>query len=212
VPATVQAELRAEAERWGCRLHIVKDQARIQSLARLARQATANQFADDAVQGELWRWLRLDPRSPAYTRDGLTADCLNLRGASLAVARLTMPPARMRLLARVGLHRLLALDTQLLVRQSTTICLLTVPATDRATLVNAGRALLRLWLQAARAGLTTHPVSALLDCPATVAPTLAIVGCDPQDEHPANIFRLGATPPAPRAPRLPAHELIEAAP
>lgn len=212
VPATVQAELRAEAERWGCRLYIVKVEARIRALARLAGKATAAQFADDAVQDELWRWLRLDPRSPDYRRDGLTADCLNLRGASLAVARLTMAPARMRLLARVGLHHLLALDTQLLVRQSATICLLTAADTNRATLVNAGRALQRLWLRAARAGLTTHPVSALLDCPVTVAPTLAVAGCDPQDEHPANIFRLGATPPVPLAPRLPAHELIEVVP
>jgi nitroreductase len=222
IPATVQAELRAEAERWGCRLYIVKDEACIRALARLARQATAAQFADDAVQDELWHWLRLDPRSPAYRRDGLTADCLNLQGVSLAVARLTMTPARMRLLARVGLHHLLALDTQLLVRHSATICLLTVADTNRATLVSGGRALQRLWLRAARAGLTTHPVSALLDCPATVAPTLAVVGCDPQDEHPANIFRqdehpanifrLGATPPVPLAPRLPAQELIEVVP
>jgi hypothetical protein len=212
VPAAVRDELCAEAERWGCRLRIIADEAGIRQLARLARQATAAQFADEAVQRELWQWLRLDARAPAYQRDGLTADCLNLRGASLAVARLTMPPARMRLLARVGLHHVLALDAQALVRRSAALCLLTVPATNRATLVEAGRLLLQLWLRAARAGLTTHPVSALLDCAATVAPTQAVFGGEGSpDEHPANVFRLGATGPVPRAPRLPAKELMDPA-
>jgi len=210
IPEDARAALQAEAERAGCRLHVVEDRPRIRRLAALARRATAAQFADEPVQAELWQWLRLDPRSPAYARDGLTADCLNLRGPALAIARATMPPARMRLLARVGLHNVLALDTQALVRRSAALCLLTAPAAGRAALVEAGRLLLRLWLLAARAGLTTHPMSALLDAPITVAPTLAVFGCP--TEHPANIFRLGATPPVPRAPRLPPAELLEPTP
>ena len=128
------------------------------------------------MQAELWHWLRLDPTDPAYERDGLTADCLNLHGATLAAARLTMPPARMRRLARLRLHHLLAIDTQQVVRQSAALCLLTAPSLERDTLVETGRALLRLWLIAAGAGLTTHPVSALLDCAATVGPAVAVFG------------------------------------
>ncbi len=206
VPPPVIAAMRNEAERWGCALHLVTDARAIRRLASLSRHATAAQFADGAVQAELWRWLRLDPADPAYERDGLTAGCLNLRGAALAAARLTMPPARMRRLARLRLHHLLALDTQQVVRQSAALCLLTAPSDERDAPVQTGRALLRLWLIAAGAGLTTHPVSALLDCAATVGPAVAAFGAG--GEMPAALFRLGFTPPVPRAPRLPIGELL----
>lgn len=179
----------------------------IRRLAALSRRATADQFADATVQGELWQWLRLDPTDPAYQRDGLTADCLNLRGATLTAARLTMPPNRMQWLARLRLHHLLAIDTQQTVGKSASLCLLTAPTMERNDLVRTGQALLRIWLIAAGAGLTTHPVSALLDCAATVAPSLAVFGAT--GEMPASLFRLGFTPPVSRAPRLPVAELLD---
>ena len=93
-------------------------------------------------------------------------------------------------------------------------------------LVETGRLLQRLWLLAAQHGLTTHPLSALLDCPATLAPTAAAFGlplsladvgaAGPAAQRrgsgggglPAAVFRLGYAPPAARAPRLPLDELI----
>ena len=207
VPPVVIAAMQDEAARGGGALHVLTDERAIRRLAALARRATADQFADDAAQRELWHWLRLDPADPAYQRDGLTAGCLNLHGATLAAARLTMPPDRMRRLTRLRLHHLLALDTQQVVRQSAALCLLTAPSEKRAALVETGRALLRLWLIAAGAGLTTHPVSALLDCAATLGPAVAAFGAT--DGMPAALFRLGYTLPVPRAPRLPIDELME---
>lgn len=206
VPPDILTAMQAEAARGGCGFHVVTAEEQIGRLAGLARRATADLFADDAVQTELWQWLRLDPADPAYGRDGLTADCLNLHGATLAAARLTMPPARMRRLAQLRLHHLLAIDTQQVVRHSAALCLLTAPSTERAALVETGRVLLRLWLIAAGAGLTTHPVSALLDSAATVTPAVAVFGA--MREAPASLFRLGFTPPVPRAPRLSADELL----
>lgn len=208
IPTGLADRLTAEAARFGCGFHLMTDRRRLARLARLARAATAAQFADPAVHAELWRWLRLDPHNLAYQRDGLTADCLELRGAALQVARLALPPARMRWLSRLGAHRLLALDTGTTVRRSASMCLLTLAeqAPARGDLVRAGRGLLRLWLLAADSGLTTHPVSALLDRAATVAPTLAVFGC--AGRYPAAVYRMGATPPPARAPRLPAAELL----
>jgi nucleotide-binding universal stress UspA family protein len=210
IPGEVREAMRREAASYGCELYITTKARRIQRLARLARQATAAQFADREVHAELWRWLRLDPNDPAYKRDGLTADCLNLNGAALVLARLTMPPARMQRLSKLGMHHILALDTEWTVRKSASICLLTARDSSCAGLVRAGRGLLRIWLLAAQADLTTHPVSALLDCAATVAPTLDVFGC--AEAFPAAVFRLGAAAPVPRAPRLPAEELLEAMP
>jgi len=49
LPGDLVAALTDEARLGGCRLYILQDQARISRLARLARRATAIQFADLAV-------------------------------------------------------------------------------------------------------------------------------------------------------------------
>jgi hypothetical protein len=202
----VLRRLVEEAARLGRGLYVADDPGMIRWLATLAGRATAALFADEAVHAELWTWLRLDPRDPAYRRDGLTADCLGLSGPALWLVRRTMPPARMRWLSRVGLHHLLASDTARVARRSAAICLLTTPVRNRAALVDTGRVLLRLWLLAADAGLVTHPLSALLDCSETAGPTAAAFGVALTPG--AAVFRLGYAAPAPRAPRLPLDELL----
>jgi hypothetical protein len=209
VPADVRDSLAAEAVRCGRRLQIATDRPTIHALAKLAGQATALLFADEGVHRELWQWLRLDPADPAYQRDGLTADCLELSGAALWLARQLMPPARMRWLSRTGLHAVLAGDTARVARDSAAICLLSAPALDPATLVETGRVLQRLWLLAATAGLTTHPLSALLDRPETAGQVSVLFG---EEAFPAAIFRLGYSSPAARSPRLPLDQLWLAGP
>jgi hypothetical protein len=176
VPVSMLEALIAEAARSDRHLCIATDRPRVHRLAALAGRATAALFADHAVHAELWRWLRLDPTDSAYQRDGLTADCLELTGLPRWLARQTMPPARMRWLSRLGLHHLLASDTARVARKSAAICLLTTPIWDRDALVATGRVLQRLWLLTATAGLTTHPLSALLDCAETAGPTAAVFG------------------------------------
>ena len=187
-------------------MHIATKREDVRRLANLSAQATAAFFADRAVHGETWRWLRLDKKDGAYGRDGLTAGSLELRGIPLLIAKLTMPPQRMKWLSRIGLHYILASDTRRVVERSASLCLLTGNAEDRTSMVQAGQTLLRIWLIATLHRLTTHPISALLDCPATVNPTLTVFGA--AGAKPLSIFRLGATPPVARSPRLPAEELL----
>jgi hypothetical protein len=115
----------------------------------------------------------------------------------------------MRWLVRLGLHRLFASDTERVARQSAAICLLTTPSLDRANLVETGRVLQRLWLLAATHDLTTHPLSALLDCAETAGLTVAAFAA--HRARPAAIFRLGYSGPAARAPRLPLDEIMSVA-
>jgi hypothetical protein len=208
VPTALVDALQHEARRHGCRLYVVAGREGIRRLAHLARRATAAQFADLAVHAELWRWLRLDPGDPAYRRDGLTAECIDLCGIALLVARLALPPARMRALTRVGAHHVLALDTERVVRRSAALCLLTAPSERRNDVVLAGRVLQRLWLLAAEAGLTTHPISALLDCAETAGPARGVFGATGRVA--AALYRMGYTAAVPRAPRLPSDELVSA--
>ncbi|MDQ2714672.1 MAG: amidohydrolase family protein, partial [Chloroflexota bacterium] len=88
LPLAVLTVLQEEARRSGCVLYVTTERGQIRQLAKLARQATVAQFANTEVQGELWHWLRLDSGDPDYQRDGLSADCMNLRGIALTIARL----------------------------------------------------------------------------------------------------------------------------
>jgi hypothetical protein len=118
LPGELLDGLRRQADAAGCRLSLVQDRPSVRRLASLTGKAGASQFADPEVHAELWRWVRLDPRDPGYFRDGLTAECLNLHGLGLALARESLPPRRMSRLVRLRLHRLLALDAVLLARRS----------------------------------------------------------------------------------------------
>lgn len=209
---SVVPDMQKEAAEHGCKVHVTQDKEEIQKLARLSRIATADQFANQQVHEELCRWLRLDKHDPAYKRDGLTADCLNLDGTVLDLSKFLMAPATMRVLSMLQLHNLLAMDTQMLVARSQSLVLITTPTKLRSQLVHAGRLLLRIWLNAAGNGYFPHPVSALLDCHKTIWPTAEVFGVKKSAEpaeHPVAIFRLGAVgADIARAPRLPISELL----
>ncbi|MEV6278609.1 hypothetical protein [Nocardia sp. NPDC051832] len=157
----------------------------------LVRQADQHLFSTAPVVRELRHWLRLTPRHPRYRQDGLTAAALGLtrfESRGLRVALACYPALR-----PLGLPRLLAAQTRF-----DTGGELFVLVADPADPLEAGRALLRIWLELSRHGHTTHPLSQLLDCPATRATLSDLVGVADPDSV-LHIARAGrpATLPAP---------------
>lgn len=149
---------------------------------------------------ELGDWIRLNARHPRYDQDGLTDRTLGLSRVEAAIfgAALRAPvravlswTRAMRLLAASATARPLGSVVAL------TATTPTLPGSPEAV-AEAGQALLRVWLAAADAQWSAHPVSALLDCPASLASWP-----DP-GRAPLAIFRLGhATEPAPASSRRP---------
>jgi hypothetical protein len=150
-------------------------------------------FTTPPVTRELREWVRLNPRDPRYHRDGLTDEALGLSRAEarLLEAALRMPPVA----RRFGLGALLAASGRNLLRYDGSVLVLT----DRGEDVReAGRRLMRTWLALARHGLAVHPLSQLLDCPATAARLTARIGTTP-----LAVFRAGRPRTAPpRSARL----------
>ncbi|MEU5909092.1 hypothetical protein [Micromonospora sp. NPDC047527] len=138
-------------------------------------------FGTPAVAVELRDWLRLSPRHPRYHLDGLTDRALALSRSeawALSTALRAYPVAR-----RLGLPALLAASGRGLLRYNGSILVLLADGDDR---IAAGRRLLRTWLTLARHGLAVHPLSQLIDCPATAARLAERVGGTP-----LAVFRVG---------------------
>ena len=156
-------------------------------------------FGTEITARELRDWLRLHPRHPRYALDGLTDRALALSRieARLLGAALRAYP----LTRRLGLPALVAATGRSLLRgDGTVLVLTTVPGEDRVT---AGRRLLRTWLLLGRHGLAVHPLSQLVDCPATAARLAERLG-GADGPRPLAVFRVGrpvATPA--RSARLP---------
>ena len=157
-------------------------------------------FGTPPVATELREWLRLTPRHPRYAVDGLTDRALELGRAEAVLlqgALRAYPVTR-----RLGLGRLLAASGSGLLRYNGTVLVLTAePAAEpsRDALVEAGRKLLRVWLALARHGLAVHPLSQVIDCPATAGRLARRVGGTP-----LAIFRVGRPQSEPpRSGRLP---------
>ncbi|HEU5175375.1 MAG TPA: hypothetical protein VFT96_11520 [Gemmatimonadaceae bacterium] len=174
-------------------------------VALLVDEATWAFERQPAHHAELWRWLRLNPREPAYHRDGLTADAMLLSNAERAAARVLMRPGVFRILQRTGLGRALVAESGATRTAAGFICF--CPAAN-ASDYEVGRGLYRLWLAATRAGLVLAPMSAIADHPQSrtvIEARLALGG----GRRLVQIFRAGTIDrQPPRSPRLPVEELL----
>ncbi|MEU8181150.1 hypothetical protein AB0B85_01190 [Micromonospora sp. NPDC049044] len=138
-------------------------------------------FGTPPVAVELRDWLRLSPHHPRYHLDGLTDRALTLSRAEawfLSTALRAYPVTR-----RMGLPALLAASGRGLLRYDGSVLVLLATDADH---VAAGRRLLRTWLTLARHGLAVHPLSQLIDCPATAGWLAERV-----DGQPLAVFRVG---------------------
>jgi hypothetical protein len=171
------AALDAVARQAGGQVRVVPD---ADLLTRLLATADRHLYADPAVVGELRTWLRLTPAHPHYPADGLTDRCLELSPAEATGLRAAL--AAYPVLRPLGLPRLLAAAAgQPLDLGGTVIALVGPPAgTDDAAQVEFGRVLMRAWLTLHAAGSAAHPLSQLIDAPATRAALGATLGVAPE--------------------------------
>jgi hypothetical protein len=205
IPPVVQLALRRETVGWGCRLHVESDRSAVRRLAVLSRQAAVEQYSREETRADLRAWYRLSPADLDQCQDGVTAECLELDGIMLTLTRLALNPKSIGLI-RWGAARILALREWNIARRTGAFCLLTTQSTDRTDMVRAGRLLIRLWLLATEAGLSTHALSPVLQSSALSERCLQLFNA--QGTVPACLFRIGFSPPVAASPRLSPAELL----
>lgn len=125
-------------------------------------------YRNPALVAELRRWLRLNRRDSRYRQDGLSDAALGLSRWQALGLRVALSAPVWAVLRRIGGPRLLAAAAHAPAGGS--VAVFAVPAAqaaEPADMIERGRELLRLWLAAGRRGWRVHPLSVLLDCPAT---------------------------------------------
>lgn len=142
--------------------------AACRELSGMLGEADRHLFGVAPVAAELRAWLRLTQRHPAYLLDGLTDRTLALSRLDAVGLRVVLAPGAYGLLRRAGLPRLLAAASRgLLDYEGQVLILVAPPGCAPAGQVAMGRVLLRQWLALRCRGYVTHPLSQILDCPAT---------------------------------------------
>lgn len=161
------------------------------ALAPLLARADRWMFAAPEVTAELREWLRLRPSHPRYAQDGLTGQALGLSRAEAAGLDMLLRPRVYGTFRRAGLPAALAASSRGLLRGEGSALVLVGPAgAGPADLVALGRAMMRCWLALGVRGLATHPLSQILDCPATSAELAALLDLAAHERAVA-VFRTG---------------------
>jgi hypothetical protein len=142
-------------------LRWVSDRDGIWRVAKLTAATDRIRFEYPSFHEELHRQLRLTPAEVETTRDGLDFRTLELPPPAAWVLRWLRPWKRMSFLNRLGLSRLFAVQSALLIRSTGTIGLLSTRRHTRDGYLDAGRALQRVWLTATKLGLAFHPLGSV---------------------------------------------------
>jgi hypothetical protein len=182
-------ELRAALRDLGCVLVPPR------SMSRMVARASTLSWKDRRFVSDLDRWMSGDPAAPA----GMTPAGLPLARFEWAALRLALRAGRLPApLALAYSSR----DVRLLARAQA-VAVLGAADMSAATLVDAGRRLLRCWVTITAAGFAYHPISIAVDRPETAPAVAAEAGV----AVPVAVFRIGHTQR--RAPRSNRRDLMD---
>jgi nitroreductase len=183
---------------------LITDASRRDWLADLYDRAMLTHLRRPEVRHELLSWLRIRPRHPRKRYDGLDRAALQLEPRAAFKARLALGPL-WRPAEMFGAVGQVTSEAEQ-IRSSAVIALFHRPATDSP--VTAGRALLRLLLEATKLGLAAWPMGVLTADDAARDEIARTVGLDPERRL-LQVVRLGRVKSRPgRMARRPLEELI----
>lgn len=183
----------------------VIDPSEIKQIAALGDESSMFFLRDPEHRRELLNWMRLSRRHPSWSRDGLSADVMQLGRLAAAGAGAVLGPL-FRPLDRIGLAAPLLAEKQK-TSGATALLLFHRPRGEHP--IASGRAYYQCWTAAEKAGLAACPMSVLADRPEsnrwlirqhTISADRELIG----------VFRIGPTPISAARPRmrLPVAELI----
>lgn len=182
-------------------LPVLRDRDDIDHVARLNDQAGLRAFRQGGFRAELLAWMRLSPRDPRWSVDGLNARAMEMSGLEALGAGIVLKPGVFEFLDRLGLAGALTGEAAV-VNSSAAVALFHRPAGEPP--FETGRRWHRVWLEITRLGLSAAPMTVLADDEAAASALAARFG-QPPGARLITAFRIGRVadnalpPPARRA-------------
>lgn len=141
-------------------LTLLRERRDIAQVARLNDMASLEGFRDGGFRAELLAWMRLSPRHPDWSVDGLNARAMEMSGFEAIGAGVALKPGVFEFLDRLGLAGPLTAEAAV-VNSSAAVALFHRPTAE--TPFETGRRWHRVWLEITRQGLTAAPMTVLAD-------------------------------------------------
>lgn len=193
-------------ENWSsAHMTLVEDAGQIGWLAKQIDIASARVMRSKTFRSELLSWMRLHEADPNYHTDGLNREVLAMDAITARFAPFVLGGRLYDFLSALGLGPHLSGEAARS-REAGAIALFHWP--ENGSMVEAGRAFYRSWLQATARGLVGWPAAALADDPgarAAVSQRFKI----PPDRVLFNVLRLGeANGATPSRTRLSLRDVI----
>ncbi|CAH1216261.1 hypothetical protein PAECIP111893_04085 [Paenibacillus plantiphilus] len=164
VPHEQIEALQKIAAEEGLELCVITDRTQIKRLAVMAGEAGRFKFSHEPTHRELFSFLRYTAKEAAHHRDGLPLEHFNIPAWIARFGRIGMDWRAVRILNRLGYHRVLAFMQETnLVNSAPAVCLLRTKDGDRLSYLQGGRVLQRILLAAEKYQLAVQPHSAIAD-------------------------------------------------
>lgn len=161
VAPDVRQRLRDQAGGDAVRLHWLEDKATRRQALAVLRRAEGLRFRSPLLHAELFSTVRFDVGWRATATEGLPPAALAVEAPVRPLFQALRNPHLMATLNRLGAAAMLGFRSCVVpVRLSPALCLLSVAGVGRRDIINAGRALERVWLQAGCEGLAVQPFAA----------------------------------------------------
>ncbi|MEH0021197.1 MAG: ThiF family adenylyltransferase [Desulfobacter sp.] len=143
------------------RLVLVRDRQQIKQVADLVYAADTIRSQRRDLHTHLMKMIRFTPEQALLKRDGFPLKNLEAGISGEMMLRLCRPWPVMRMANRAGMGQMVAKTAARWVRQSSAMGLLTIRGRDTNAWLSGGRALERIWLTAARSGISFQPMTAI---------------------------------------------------
>ena len=160
-------------------------------------------LGDEGIRTEIGRWVRRSNAEARRTRDGFSPACLGFPGPLVDLFFFHHGLFASRV-ARTLTRRLFLWRT----RGTATVGWIQGPWTSPTDCFEAGRMLLRLWLELTRHGLYLQPFGSVITNPTAHARLAERLTVDEADHQVWLLLRLGFCPAPPRSLRRPLAEVL----
>lgn len=172
------------------------DPGRLVELARLADAASFRFLRQQPFRGELRSWMRLSPRHPRWSRDGLNADAMAMSRIEAVGAGLVLGPL-FGLLDRLHVAEPLLAERSKMA-SATGLVVFHRPCGEDPFV--SGAHFYRLWLRLEQAGFAAAVIAALADDRPSAERLAELVGL-PAERRVVSSFRIGRRPTGVVPPR-----------